>query len=342
MRDRQRPDLSQVTPEVLAYIEALEAQISRRAASTKRPSTVQTAAESDEPPTTINLITISEKGAIKRTPRHFYSRQRRGGMGVFDLETAESDGPVLVSTVDESESLLLFSNYGRAFRLPLSKLPETAVRARGKMLTEMLPFQPHERLIAALPANGGKYVALVSQRGWVRRVRDGYLGSNMLPGMSFHNVKEGGYLTAACWTNGDGELFMVTRQGIGIRFLESQVPARGCLGLRVQVDDEVAAVTAVYPDGGVFLVGEDGKGTIRLMNGFKANKAPGAGGKIGMKTRNLIGAVTVKDEDDIFLVSRLGKMIRFRAAEVPAKEGVVQGVNCMSLRADEVTTVAKG
>jgi hypothetical protein len=76
------------------------------------------------------------------------------------------------------------------------------------------------------------------------------------------------------------------------------------------------------------------------MSGFAANKAPGGGGKTAMKTDHLISALAVEPADDIFALSRLSKLIRFRAGEVPAKEGVVQGVNCMALRADECVAVA--
>ena len=98
------------------------------------------------------------------------------------------------------------------------------------------------------------------------------------------------------------------------------------------------AITAVSEQSGVFLLSHDGKGTVRHMSGFRLNKAPGAGGKVAMKTEKLIGAVTVAD-DDLFIISQLGKLIRFKAGEVPVKTGVVQGVNCMSLRNDEATAV---
>ena len=333
----ERPDLSQVSPAVQAYIEALEAKLAQLEVGKKRPTVAQV--EPSEPPTTINVVTISWDGMIKRTPRHLYGRQRRSGMGVFDLDTAEPDAPALLAVADESDTLLLFSNYGRAFRLPLTKIDEKTVRAPGQALADLLTFQVDERIIAALPADQDKYVALVSQRGWVRRVRDGYLSAKMLQGMSFHNVQEGGYLVGACWTPGDGDLFIATKQGKAIRFMESQVPTRGCRGLRVQVDDEAVVVASVTQHSGVFLMSDDGKGTIRLMSGFMANKAPGAGGKVAMKTDNLVGALTVNEGDDILAISRLGKIIRFQAEEVPPKEGVVQGVNCMTLRADEVTAV---
>jgi DNA gyrase subunit A len=110
---------------------------------------------------------------------------------------------------------------------------------------------------------------------------------------------------------------------------------RGCLGMRVDPGDRVVSVVPVKPEGGVFLLSEDGKGTIRLMSGFSANKSPGAGGKVAMKAKAVVGATAVDEESDIFIISRLGKIIRFRAEEIPAKEGAVQGVHCMALRADE-------
>ena len=84
----------------------------------------------------------------------------------------------------------------------------------------------------------------------------------------------------------------------------------------------------------MFLLGADGKGTIRLMENFNPNKSPNAGGKVAMNTDHLIAASAIQEKDDIFIISRLSKIIRFRAEEVPTKDGVVQGVVCMSLRAD--------
>ena len=328
----ERPDITDVAPEVVAYIEALEAELAGL-----RPK--QRELEPSEPPTTLNVITISREGRAKRTPRHFYGRQRRGGMGVFDLETAASDPPTVLAIADESAALVLFSNFGRAFRLPVSDLLETAVRAAGQSLANHLPFRPHERIVTALPENGGAYAVLASQRGRVRRVRSNYLGRSLIPGMTFHDVKEGGYLVDVCWTPGDGDLFMATRLGKGIRFKETQVHSQGTLGMRVAADDAVVAITAVNADSGVFMMNNEGKGTIRRMSGFRANAAPGSGGKVAMKTDTLIAALAVTDNDDIFAISQTGKIIRFSAADVPAKAGIVQGVNCMTLRNDMATAV---
>lgn len=333
----ERPDLSGLPAEVVAYIEALEiaVQNARATSSSDRPTPLP-----DEAPTTKVILTVSRLGMIKRTPRHFYGRQRRGGMGVFDIDAQGDDAPCVLAQADESDVVLLLTGDGRAFRLPVASLPESPVRARGQELRDLLPLRPNERVIGLLPDGGGQYVVLLSQRGWVRRVLGSYLGKNLIPGTSFHDLKEGGPLVAACWSAGDGDLFLATRDGKAIRFMERQVPARGCLGIRVDPADEAVAVASVRADDGVLLVGEDGQGTIRLMSGFAANKAPAAGGKVAMKTECLVGAARVSEQDDVFVISRLGKLIRFAAGEIPAKEGVVQGVAGMSLRADEVVALA--
>ena len=365
-----RPDLGQVDPAVRAYIEYLETEIEQleEAAATAERDTVNVrlrapgtrgersraggldretlaaevseSSEPAEPPTTRNVITISASGMAKRTPRHLYGRQRRAGMGIFDLDTPEGDPPAFLTIADESQHLVLMSTQGRAFRLPVRDLPESPVRARGISLAQKFNFLPGERLGVVFSAEGGQYLLLVTERGQVRRIRYHYFGDNLMPGTLLYDIKEGGAPAAACWSPGDSEMFIATRQGLGIRFAERQIPVRGGLGIRVDPGDCVAAVVATTTTGQVFLQGNDGKGTVRAMAGFAANKAPGSGGKVAIKTERLVGATAVTEQDDLFIISRLGKMIRFRANEIPPKEGVVQGVICMSLRSDETMAVA--
>ncbi len=335
-----RPDLDQLEPDVRAYIEALEAELEQLRAGRHRPvEAAPPPLEPSEPPTTLNVITVSGSGTGKRTPRHLYYRQRRGGMGIFDLETTEDDPPAFLLVADERQALILITSQARAFRIPVRDILETPVRGRGQSLTSRLLLRPEERLALIVPDQGNGYLTLVSQRGRVRRFRYHYFGENMRPGTVLYDINEFSPPAAACWTTGDGELFIATRQGRGIRFAERQIPALGSPGIRLEKDDAVVGVAGVGPDSGVFLLGADGKGTIRLMGGFSANKAAGAGGKTAMATDRLVGAVAVDDADDIFVISFLGKIIRFQAVEVPAKEGVVQGVNCVTLRGDETVAL---
>ena len=331
----ERPDLTNLPDDVIAYIAALEAQL---AAAQDEGGRDEEPLEPSEPPTTINVVTLTAGGLAKRTPRHLYFRQRRGGMGVFDLDTPENDPPAFLAMADESAWLICVTNLARAFRVPLSEIPEREVRGRGESILTRFPLRAGERLAVVAtdtPLRGGSYFVLVGERGQVRRIAKQYLGPNLQPGTVLYDINEAGAPAAACWSSGSDELFIVTRTGQAIRFAERLVPVRGCLGMRVDPGDAVAAVAAAPATGGVFLLSQDGKGTIRQLSGFAPNKAPGSGGKVAIKANVVVGAMAVGEGSDVFVISRLSKIIRFQAEDVPAKEGVVQGVNCMNLRADE-------
>jgi DNA gyrase subunit A len=266
-------------------------------------------------------------------------------MGVFGMDVIEGDAPKFLLLADIEAGITIITDHGRAFRVPVSEFVETPVAGRGKSILDRFSLRSNERFALAvgdpLPGQPNAYLALVTMRGQVRRIGSQYLGKNLQAGTILYNITEGGPPAAAAWTTGNDDLLIATRAGLAIRFAERLAPVRGCLGLRVDPNDVVVGVAAAEAEnGGAFMVSNEGKGTIRLYSGFSANKAPGSGGKTLMKVEQLVGTYAVREQDDIFIVSRLGKIIRFAAAEVPAKEGVVQGVNCMALRADECVVMA--
>jgi DNA gyrase subunit A len=339
--ERDRPDLTHTDPTIRAYIEALEAELRQRQPGSKAaPSPDEPPLEPTEPPTTRQVITVSRSGLAKRTPRHLYLRQRRGGMGIFDLDTPAADPPAHLLIADVSQDILLITSLARVFRRRVRQVPEAPIRSRGQHLAQGLPLENGETVALVVPHQSGGYLTVLTAQAQVRRLRHHFFGDNMTPGNLLYDPRVLGQPIAACWSSGSDDLFVATRQGRAIRFAESLIPAKGCPALRLSDDDAVVGLAAVPPGGGVFLLTADGKGAIRLMEGFSANKAPGAGGKAAMKTDQLMGVVAVTDSDDIFAISRLSKIIRFQIAEVPPKEGVVQGVNCMALRADECVVLA--
>lgn len=336
-----RPDLSSLPPAAVAYIEALEAELEHlrersRSRSAMADAGASAAAEPAEPPTTLQVITISADGAAKRTPRHLYNRQRRGGMGVFDLETPETAPPTFLLIADLNDHLIFITTRARGLRLPVDSLTETAVRGRGAALSPLLGLAAGEDLAVVAPASGGNYLNLLTDRGQVRRYAAHLFGPTMRVGAALYDVRESGAPVAACWSAGNEDLLIATRGGQAIRFAEQLVPVRGCLGIRLEREDAPRAITPVDDDGVLFLLAGDGKGALREISSFRANKAPGSGGKAIMKTDDLIAACRVPAEADLFLISRLSKIIRFQAGEVSLAGGVVQGVNCMELRSDAV------
>ncbi len=343
MSETERPDLSGLNPAQLAYLENLEQELSRlRAGAAVTQAHLAEDVEPNEPPTTLNVITASAQGLAKRAPRHLYSRQGRGGMGVFDLEVPDGDASAYLTVVDQGHDLILITSLARAFHIPVSRLAQASVRARGQSLLADLPLQAGETLKAILPACRGMAVALLTEAGYARVLPAHVLGPTMAPGTVLFRAAEYGAISSACWTTGGGDIFIATAHGLAIRFPERALPLAGGPGIRLEDGDRAIAIEAVHaPDAeAIFLLGADGRGTVRLMSGFSANKSAGGGGKIAMKTDGLAAAVAVAEGDDIFILSRLSKIIRFRAGEVPPKEGVVAGVNCMALRADECVAVA--
>ncbi len=336
----ERPDLNQVDPKVRAYIDYLEEQLNNNKSAKHIHTSIEIEREEpiswSEPPTPINIITVTKNALGKRTGRHLYSRQRRGGMGVFDIDVPEPDYPNILLSAEENQSLLLFTDKARVFRQTLTKLPGSPVHAKGESLIDRLAFEPDEKLVAILPDRAQGYVALISCTGRIRCLRHHLFGEHMRPGTAMYHADEFGPLASVCWTPGDADLFIVTRRGMAIRFSEKLTPPQGDNGIRLAENDQVVAITTVYSDSDVFLLGADGKGTVRSMSGFAPNKSLGGSGKIAIKNDQVVTAFSIAPNDDIFIISHLGKIIRFPVDEVPPTEGVIQGVNCISLRADQV------
>ena len=352
-----RPDLSSVDPDVKVYIEALESRLAKltgrdepKHVSVVVPSAPSLPAEPEpldpaEPASTLNLITVSAFGIIKRVPRHLYQRQRRGGVGFTDfIPSIAEDYPAVLCVADQSQSLLVFTNLARAFRLPVSKISETQLRSQGSPISSFIPIEKGERVVSILPIQAAGYFALASETGLVRILRHHLFSESMKPGTAFFSHKDSGDLAAVCWTPGQGgDIFLASHNGSGIRFSEKSVEPnpKGAPGIRLGKSDQIVSLTPVDEDSHVFLISADGKGALRQMSGFAVNKAPGGSGKQTMKSDRVVGSVTVESSDDLILASRSGKVIRFKADEVPESEGVVQGVIAMGFRFDEVTAVVR-
>ncbi|MEM9773949.1 MAG: DNA gyrase C-terminal beta-propeller domain-containing protein [Chloroflexota bacterium] len=332
----ERPDLTTTTDEIVAYIEYLEDQLKSKTGR-KEAKSIQTV-EPSEPETPIQVITISQNGLIKRTPRHLYGRQKRAGMGVFDVDLPDGDKPKQVLLADVESDLIALTNFARVFKLPVSKIAETPVRGKGEPLenlTRTFGMHGREHVVTYLAGSGPSMVILTEKGHVILRNKNFIRNSAVLYDV---NTIQGPL--AACWSTGQDELFVGTKKGLAIRFSTKQVSSRGTSAIRLEAGDDLLGVTAVEPDGGVLLVSSEGRGTIRLMDGFRPNKAPGGGGKVALKAEEMVGMAAARAEDDIFIISSLSKMIRFNTGDIPAKTGAVQGVHLMSLRADDVAAVA--
>ena len=333
-----RPDLTGIDEEIIAYVSYLENKI-EALQRPKRQSAAATSApaEPTEPETTIQLITLSEAGSIKRSPRHLYARQKRAGMGVFEIDLPEDDKPQQIMLADVESDLIALTNFARVYKIPVANIQAAPVRGKGAPLADLLRgFGMHEREhVVTLLAGSGPSIAILTERGHVITRNKNFLKN----GAILYDVNTILPPRAACWSTGQDEIFVGTKNGLAIRFSTKQVSSKGTSAIRLEAGDELLGIAAVDPSGGVLLVSSEGRGTIRLMSGFRPNKSPGGGGKVALKAEEMVGMATANPEDDIFIVSSLCKMIRFNAGDIPAKTGAVQGVHLMTLRADEVAAV---
>ncbi|MFK7802643.1 MAG: DNA gyrase C-terminal beta-propeller domain-containing protein [Anaerolineae bacterium] len=334
----EKPDLTNVSAEVLAYIEHLEGVLASTAKPKRKPpESTALSTEPTEPETTVQVITLSEAGRMKRTPRHLYARQKRAGMGVFEIDLPDDDRPKQIMLADVTSDLIVLTNFARVYKIPVENIQEAPVRGKGGLLADLLTgLGMHEREhVVTLLAGSGQSIVVLTERGHVIARNKNFIKN----GAILYDVNTILPPKAACWSTGRDEIFIGTKKGLAIRFATGQVSSKGTSAIRLDAGDELLGITAVEPTGGVLLVSSEGRGTIRLMDGFRPNKSPGGGGKVALKAEEMVGMATANPEDDVFIVSSLCKMIRFNAGDIPAKTGAVQGVHLMTLRADEVVAV---
>jgi len=361
------PDLSTLSPTLRAYIEMLQAEnrslrteleqvkgvrrplppAAPRVSAPRAPAAELAEAEPLNLPAIqyaagTMLISISGQGVLKRTPLNAYGKQRRGGMGVYDIKLKDDDAPAFLLVALEAETLVLVTTRCRAFRVLVSSLRLAEVRDRGESLTERLRLTAGEKISAVLAVNDANesdlpWVLLGSASGVVRRMRRNYVGPNLADGTILYDPKEGGPPSVMCLSRGDGDLFLASNTGLGIRFEEKLVSHRGTRGIRLTPQERLMGVAPLPADGSVLLVSADGQGVRRSMDSFAASKSAGGQGKIAIKTNALVAALSVNEADEVLCISAFAKLIRFDAAEVPPRSSVAQGVNVMELRGDRVT-----
>jgi len=320
----------------------------RQRAATARDQRTQTAPS--PVPTTLHpedmmVITLTAQGQCKRTPLNSYSTQRRGGVGVLDIQTSRDDLVAHLLVARISVGLLVLTNLGRAFRFPVDTLPQTEVRGRGTSLPDRLALPAGESLQAIIALDDDDIdhpnLLIATHNGWVHSLRRNYVGPRLQPGTQLFDPKRGGGSPAAlALARSQDDVLVALRSGIGIRFPQSLVRRGGVHGIKIKPADAVASITGVSADGAALLVTADGKGIRRLMAGFRANKSAGGQGKFLMNTDALVGAKAVGDNDEVLCISSYSKIIRFAAAEIPTKTSTVQGNAVMDCRDNRLAALA--
>jgi len=316
------------------------------------------------------VITLTHNGLIKRTHLSAYRAQRRGGKGVIGMGTKESATPegepadfiehlFAASTHDH---LMFFTNTGRVYVERVLEIPDMSRTARGRSIANLLELREGERIAALIriPSRTDAarrdvtwsqpgYLFFATRLGKVKKTALEEFAHVRKGGIIAIGIEEGDTVIDVKWTSGRDEVVLITRQGMSIRFSEEEVrpmgrPAAGVRGIELEPGDEVVAMAVVQPDATLLVVGANGLGK---RTSFDEYRTQGRGGKgiITMKTTErtgpVVGALTVRDTDQIMLITVRGQMIRTWVRGIREAGRNTQGVKIIDLEeGDRLQAVA--
>jgi DNA gyrase subunit A len=291
-------------------------------------------------------ITVSNTGYIKRTPITSYRNQRRGGKGRIGMRTREEDFVSHLFVASTHAYIMIFSDRGRAYWLKVHEIPDVGPGGKGKAIANLVSMAPEEK-IAALQTvkefEEGKFIAMGTQRGVVKKTELSAFSNPRAGGIIAMGVEDGDRLMAAQITDGTGEIFIGTRDGMAIRFAENDVrpmgrSAYGVKGITLRDADEVVAMEVVRPGSTLLTVTEHGYGKRTELDEYRVQSRGGVG-IINIQTteRNgrVVGMASVHDEDEFMLITQQGKILRTVARDIRSIGRATQGVRLIEIDADD-------
>jgi DNA gyrase subunit A len=289
------------------------------------------------------VVTVTRTGYVKRVPVSDYRAQGRGGRGVRGANLKEDDIVQFLFLTNTHHWVLFFTNKGRVYRVKVHELPEASRNSRGTYVANVpgATFQPDERIAAVLDLDdydSGRFLVLGTRNGMVKKTALAEYDSPRV-GLAAISLREDDELIGVKLTTGSDELLIVSRKGQAIRFSEDSVRAMGrqtsgVIAMRLNGDDEVLAMEVVRPNADLLVVTDAGFGKRTPVEQYPRK---GRGGKGVLTTRfverrgYLAGAQVVQEEDDIFLITDIGQIIRTRVKEVRRAGRSTQGVRIMRL-----------
>lgn len=292
-------------------------------------------------------ITLTHLGYLKRMPLDTYKTQKRGGKGITGLTTRENDFVKNLIMTSTHDTLMFFTNFGKAYKLKAYEIPEGGRTAKGTPAVNFLSLLQKERITAVIPIqefSQDKYLIGVTKSGTIKKTPLSQYDVNRKGGLVAISLKDGDELIGIQETTGKNNVIIVTRQGKCICFSEEDVrsmgrQAAGVRAIKLEDGDEVVSMELVREDEELFVVTEKGYGKRTSVDEYKMQTRGGKGLLTYDKTKfkktgELVGAMVVNDDDEIMLINSDGIIIRIRAAEVSRLGRSTQGVRIMKVEED--------
>ncbi|MFQ5494482.1 MAG: DNA gyrase C-terminal beta-propeller domain-containing protein, partial [Phycisphaerae bacterium] len=298
------------------------------------------------------VVTISRAGYVKRTDVDTYRKQGRGGTGIRGGSAKEGDFLEHLFVVSTHDYLLFFTDRGRVYWARVYDLPVMARTARGRSIANLLKMQPSEAHRAVLPVKAFEesYVFFATQRGTVKKTPMAAYSRPRPSGIIAIALDADDALINVERTSGDHEIVLGSRDGMAVRFHETQVRAmgrgaRGVRGMTLAAEDAVVAMVAINPGDSVLTVCENGFGKRTSIEEYRKTRRGGKGViNIRTTTRNgrVVGMKAVNDDDELMLITAGGMMLRTDLTAVREIGRATQGVRMIRLKDhDRVVALAK-
>ena len=296
-------------------------------------------------------VTITHGGYVKRTAVDTYRRQARGGKGRIGMGTRTEDFVEYFLVASTHDYVLIFTNKGRVYWLKIYEIPDASTVGKGKHVTNLIALQPDETVKAFLPVKAftpGRFIVMVTKFGVIKKSELTEFDNPMSRGIIAIGIDDGDELIAARLTSGNDFIFLGSHNGQAIRFNESQVramgrPARGVRAMDLATKDFIVGAEVVGEQGLILSMSEMGYGKRTDLTDYRLTNR-GVKGVINMKTTrktgNVVGILSVKEDSELMIVTREGKMIRIDSSGIRQAGRSTQGVRLVRMEENDLVAAA--
>ena len=285
------------------------------------------------------LITVTDRGYIKRQAADVYRTQRRGGRGIKGMNTREQDLVRHLLTCGSLDNLLFFTDKGKVYQLKAHEVPDSSRTAKGLPLVNLISLEPGEQVTSmlAVPDYNGEYLVMATQRGKIKRTKLEEYSQVRSNGLIAIGLEESDVLGWVNVSNGHEDVLMTTVQGQTIRFKQDDVrpmgrPATGVNGINLTDGDLVIGMHLVTPGDDLLVVTARGFGKRTRLEEYPT-KGRATGGVITIKLRpddSVAGAAIVNERHLLTIVTAAGIMMRTSADEISQLGRLTQGVTIVN------------
>lgn len=299
-----------------------------------------------------SVLVLTQGGYVKRTNPAEYKTQKRGGVGVVDLNTKEEDMVTTLLTTSSHSDLLFFTDKGKVYQSKMYEIPEGRRATRGKSIMNFLSMNAEERVTSVLAVRkedweGDWSLMMVTKNGVIKKSDASAFKDVRRSGLIALTLKEEDALIAAKFVGSGDEISLISYNGQAIRFKENDVRemgrgAAGVTGMKLKKGDHIVSadiLTKGDKDRSILVVTENGYGKTTSAKEYKTQNRGGSGiktAKVTGKTGKVVGAAVLSPEDraegELVVMSKKGQVIKLPLKDVPSLGRDTQGVRVMKMR----------